>query len=94
LFEQKDESNCHKSTRSTVVGKAKVMSYEDIIKAQAKRDAKDALPVPVKGKRGRKRKNPVPVVAAVKRTQNSEVEVAKDEIEVMGLGSYCAVLQF
>jgi hypothetical protein len=69
------------------------MSYKDIVKAQLKRDVKDALPVPVKGKHGRKQKNPVPVVAAVKRTRKTEVEVAENEIEVMGLGSYCAVLQ-
>jgi hypothetical protein len=94
LFEQNNKSNCRKLTISIVIGKAKVMSYEDIIKAQAKQDAKDALHVPVKGKRGRKRKNPVPVVAAVKRTWRTEVEVAKDEIEVMGQGSYCTVLQF
>jgi hypothetical protein len=30
LFEQNNESNCRQSTRSTMVGKAKVMSYEDI----------------------------------------------------------------
>jgi hypothetical protein len=40
------------------------MSHEDIVEAQAKRDAKDA--VPVKGKLGRKRKNPVTWVAEVK----------------------------
>jgi hypothetical protein len=51
-------------TRSTVVGKAKVMSYEDIVEAQAKRNAKEAAVV--KGKRGRKRKSSEPVVARVK----------------------------
>ena len=40
-FEQNNESNCHQSTQSTVVEKVKVMSYEDIVEAQAKRDAKD-----------------------------------------------------
>jgi len=33
LFEQNNESNCRQLTRSTMVGKAKVMSYEDIIEA-------------------------------------------------------------
>jgi hypothetical protein len=42
LFEQNNESNCRKSTRSTIVSKAKVMSYEDFVDAQAKRDAKEA----------------------------------------------------
>jgi hypothetical protein len=37
-----------------VVGKAKVMSYKDIIEAQTKRDAKEASVT--KGKPGQKRK--------------------------------------
>jgi DDE superfamily endonuclease len=40
LFEQNCESNVRKSTRSTVVGKAKVMSWEDLEKAKAVRAAK------------------------------------------------------
>ena len=36
-----------------MVGKAKVMSYEDIVEAQAKRDAKEAAVV--KGKRGQRK---------------------------------------
>ena len=91
LFEQNNESTCRRSTRSTVVGKAKVMSYEDIVEAQAKRDAKEA--VAVKGKRGRKRKCSVPRADA-KKTRRSEVEVAEDEIEALGLGNYCSVLKF
>lgn len=92
LFEQNNESNRRKSGRSTVVGKAKVMSYEDIVEAQAKRDAKEAAPV--KGKRGPKRKSAAPAVAQAKRKRKSEVETAEDEIEALGLGEYCAVLRF
>lgn len=40
LFGQNSESNVHKSNRSTVVGKAKVMSWDDLEKAKADRDAK------------------------------------------------------
>jgi hypothetical protein len=43
LLEQNNESNCRQSTRSTVVWKAKVISYKDIVEAQAKRDAEDAI---------------------------------------------------
>jgi hypothetical protein len=43
LFEQNNESIYRQSTRSAVVGKAKVMSYNNIIEAQAKRDAKEGL---------------------------------------------------
>jgi hypothetical protein len=40
LFEQNNESRTRASTRSTVIGKAKVMGYEDLVEAQRKRDAK------------------------------------------------------
>jgi hypothetical protein len=43
-----------------VVGKAKVMSYNDIIVARVKRDAKDT--VAGKGKRGLKRKSSAPLL--------------------------------
>jgi hypothetical protein len=42
LFEQNNESKSRSSTKATIVGKAKVMTYEDIVEAQAKRDAKRA----------------------------------------------------
>ncbi|OQE34400.1 hypothetical protein PENCOP_c018G06625 [Penicillium coprophilum] len=38
LFEQNNEKICRQSSGLTVVGHAKVMSYEDIIEAQKKRD--------------------------------------------------------
>lgn len=46
-----------------MVGKAKVMIYEDIVVAQARRDAKEA--VPVKRKRSPKRKSSAPVEAEI-----------------------------
>jgi hypothetical protein len=52
------------STKSTVVGRAKVMSYEDIMETQKKHDAKEANKKeanPIRGaQRGRKRKRPEP----------------------------------
>jgi hypothetical protein len=50
-----NEAKVRRSTRSVVLGTAKVMSYEDIEEVRAKRTAKDALKG--KGKRGRKRKS-------------------------------------
>jgi hypothetical protein len=55
LTEANNEAKVRRSTRSVVLGKAKVMSFEDIEEARAKRAAKDA--VKSKGKRGRKRKS-------------------------------------
>lgn len=52
-----NEAKVRRSTRSVVLGKAKVMSYEDIEEARAKCTAKDAIKG--KGKRGRKRKSNV-----------------------------------
>jgi hypothetical protein len=41
LCEQNNESNVRKSTRSTVVGKAKVMRWDDLERAKAARAAKE-----------------------------------------------------
>jgi hypothetical protein len=49
-----NEAKVRRSTKSIVLGKAKVMSFEDIKVARAARAAKDN--VKGKGKRGRKRK--------------------------------------
>jgi hypothetical protein len=91
LFQQNNERDCRQSTRSTVVGKAKVMSYEDIVEAQARRDAKEAAVV--KGKRGRKRKASAPEVVQAKRVRKSELEVAEEEIKALEFGNQCSVLQ-
>jgi hypothetical protein len=53
-----NEAKVRRSTRSLVLGKAKVMSYEDLVEARAKRVVKDAARAAKgKGKRGRKRKS-------------------------------------
>jgi hypothetical protein len=56
-----NEAKVRRSTRSLVLGKAKVMSYEHLVEARAKRIVKDSTQaVKGKGKRGRKRKNSLP----------------------------------
>ncbi|KAK7179098.1 transposase [Paraphaeosphaeria sporulosa] len=53
------EAKVRRSTRSVVLGKAKVMSYEDLDEARKKRAEKEnAKATAGKGKRGRKRKCP------------------------------------
>lgn len=47
------------STKSVVLGNAKVMSYKDLSEARVKRAAKDKASED-KGKRGRERKSPAP----------------------------------
>jgi hypothetical protein len=78
LFKQNNEKESRKSTRSTIVGKAKVMSYKDIFEAQAKRDAKETAVI--KGKPARKRKASALVAAQAKRIRRSEVEITMQEI--------------
>ena len=56
-----NEAKVRRSTRSVVLGKAKVMSYEDLKEARAKRATKEkATADKGRGKRGRKRKSPAP----------------------------------
>jgi hypothetical protein len=52
-----NNAKTRRSTRSVLLGKAKVMSYNDLEKARAKRKAKEQAAT-TKGKRGRKRKAP------------------------------------
>lgn len=54
LVRMNDEAKVRRSTRSVVLGKAKVMSFEDLEVARAARAAKEVIKG--KGKRGRKRK--------------------------------------
>jgi hypothetical protein len=50
-----NEAKVRRSTKSVVLGKAKVMSYEDIEEAREKRAAKEVIKG--KGNCGRKRKS-------------------------------------
>lgn len=59
LFKVNNEAKVRRSTRSVVLGKAKMMSYEDLSEARAKRAAKEKATAS-KGKRGRKCKSPAP----------------------------------
>jgi len=55
LTRMNNEAKVRRSTKSVILGKAKVMSYEDIEEARAKRAAKEVIKG--KGKHGRKRKS-------------------------------------
>jgi hypothetical protein len=92
LFEQNNEKTARTSVKATVVGTAKVMSYEDIIEAQQKRDMKDAETVAVRGRRTVHNGAPSKIIG--KRTRSREREVAIDEIRASGMEEYCSVLKF
>jgi hypothetical protein len=60
LIKINKEAKVRRSTRSVVLGKVKVISYEDLKEARAKRAAKEKSTLgKVKGKRGRKGRSPV-----------------------------------
>ena len=68
-----NEAKVRRSTKSVVLGKAKVMSYEDIEEARAKRAAKEQAAAG-KGKRGRKRKSPAEEAGA---PESAKAKVAR-----------------
>jgi DDE superfamily endonuclease len=82
LIKMNDESKPRRSTKSVVLGKAKVMSYEDLKEAREKRAARDAA-APAKPKRGRKHKSGPEAEPTVKgkrgRKRKSVVESDEDE---------------
>jgi hypothetical protein len=60
-----NEAKVRRSTKAVVLGTARIMSYEDLVEARAKRDKQDAIKeAKGKGKRGRKRKAVVPETEA------------------------------
>jgi hypothetical protein len=93
LFEQNNERTTRLSTKATVIGTAKVMSYDEIVKAQQRRDAREGV-TPSQPQRGRKRQTSAMTRDQSKRPRIEEAEKANREIEALGLERYCSVLQF
>ena len=93
LFEQNNERNTRKSIKATAVGKAKVLSYEDIVEAQRQRDIKEASAdtAPKRGRGRPRRKSPTQVLG---KSRSQELEVAEHEIRSLGMEEYCSVLRF
>jgi hypothetical protein len=91
LFEQNNEKNTRTSIKATVVGTAKVLSYEDIVEAQQKRDIKDAA---ARGRRTSKRSTLAPSQVIGKRSRSQEKHEAINEIRALGMEKYCSVLKF
>lgn len=79
LFQQNNEKKIRQGVNSTVVGKAKVIKYEDIVEAKRKREEKECTRVL------RKRKI---------RRQNPEQGVSVEGHAPRPIEEYCSVLQF
>lgn len=86
LFAQNNEKVSRKSERSTVVGTAKVMSYEDIVEAQTNRYAKVAGRIP--------KRESAPTAGQERGPRSQEVEKSEAKIRILGLVKYCSVLHF
>lgn len=69
------------------------MSYEDIVEAQRKRDARE-VDRELKAASKTKHKAQTLTMAARKKPRSSELEDAKRNVKAPGLGQYCSVLQF
>jgi hypothetical protein len=93
LLDQNNESRTRQSVKNTIVGRAKMMAYADIVAAQEKRDKAEARPKG--GKRGkRKHKAPLLAVESSGSAQCKELKQGEREIETSGLKGYCSVLRF
>lgn len=57
LLDQNNESRTRQSVKNTIVGRAKMMEYADIVAAQEKRDKAEARPKG--GKRGKRKQRPL-----------------------------------
>ena len=93
LFEQNNGKTTCKSIKTTIVGTAKVLSYEDIVEAKRKRDIKE-VKSSIRGRQSVKRKRSIPSQALGKRSRSHERQEAIDEIRASGLEKYCSVLSF
>jgi hypothetical protein len=76
LLKINNEAKVRRSTKSLVLGKAKVMSYEDLVTKRAEREAKDQAKAKGKGKCGRKRKSSAEADAAEADTLEAELPEA------------------
>ncbi|KAK0301613.1 hypothetical protein LTR82_018212 [Friedmanniomyces endolithicus] len=87
LTEQNSEKKVRKATKSVVLGEAKIMSYEDIVRARQKREDKK---VSMTSQVSRKRKRQAQGLRTGRK--EDEVAAAVREIETAGLSSFCSVI--
>lgn len=92
LHQQNDEKKRQQSARSTVVGNAKILSYEAILGAEMKR-GENMVKTAAQVQRRLNRQSLVTTTRAEKK-RRTELEDAVDEIQALGLECYCSVLRF
>lgn len=88
LREQNNEKTTRASRRRTVVGRAKVMSYDDIMAVENEQQEKqNGTGIGRRGGKGKKRCDEQTRV-------EKEIDTAEAEIRETGLEDYCHVLRF
>lgn len=87
LFQQNNEKKNRQHTKSTVVGKAKIMTFEDIVMAKRKREEKEAA----RGSNKRKRSTPAGEKGS---TRVQRVEESNQSQTAHGIEEYCSVIDF
>ncbi|KAF1818790.1 uncharacterized protein K489DRAFT_373798 [Dissoconium aciculare CBS 342.82] len=92
LFEQNNEKRVRESVRRTMVGRVKVMSYEDILEAERQRSVRGAKKIA----RGTTIATETPYVAVARTLSSAEEEAleARRELAAMGLQDHCHVFNF
>ncbi|KAL9638657.1 MAG: hypothetical protein Q9164_001416 [Protoblastenia rupestris] len=88
LFEQNNEK-VTRSTARSVVGTAKVMTYDDILEAQRKRDVKEAART---GAKLARRKGPTITIDGSGVSRTDELQRGMRGIKALGLEKYCSML--
>ena len=95
LFKQNCEKATRASTKATVIGKARVMKYEDILKEQRLREQKVLKEKSAPNRRCKRKQletpQPKPKLA---RNEASGRDKAIRKIQVLGLDDYCTVIEF
>jgi hypothetical protein len=93
LVVQNREKKIRKSTKATKVGTAKIMSYEDIVQAKAKRDEKAVKTSSRKPRKQKGAAKPLPEFST-KPFHQVELEIAERQIASSEFSEYCNVLCF
>jgi hypothetical protein len=94
LLTQNNEKTTYTSIKATVVGTAKVLSYKDIVKAQQKRNIKDAKTIAVRRRQILKRSRSALSKVIRKRTRSHKREEAINKIKALCIKRYYSVLKF
>ena len=93
LFQQNCEKKTRTSVKSTIVGTARVMSYEDIVDRQSEKKATSTSKVTQGGIATRKRRAPATEQASNKRSRQAEAQQAVRYVDSSHMQRFCHVFE-